>query len=63
MKFRQGLRALFFCALKFVSGRSIVSVNVTASKHMTYYSDNLIFSLARASCGLSLPARLLPLRG
>jgi len=49
--------------LKFVSGRSIVSVDVTASKHMTYLSDNQIFPLARASRGLSLPARLLPLRG
>ncbi len=63
MKFRQGLRALFFCVLKFVSSRSIVWANVTASTHMIDYSDNLIFSLARASRGLSLPARLLPLRG
>jgi hypothetical protein len=30
---------------------------------MIYYSDNQIFSLARASRGLSLSARLLPLRG
>jgi len=49
--------------LNLVTGRSIVSVNVTARKHMTYYSDNQIFFLAGASRGLSLPARLLPLRG
>jgi hypothetical protein len=30
---------------------------------MIYYSDNQILSLVRASRGLSLPARLLPLRG
>ena len=63
MKFRQGLQGPVFYVLKLVTGRSIVSLNVTASKHMTYYSDNRIFSLARVSRGLSLPARLLPLRG